>query len=120
MGLVDKIIERFGERLSFELLGEIRGLRQAVEDLTLAYRQVHHLPTGLSTVEALPRTPTGKVIAVAEAESEPDWLRVDLIESLAREHHIPFDGDTDLLALAREHGWVNDAGEMIMLPSDYA
>ncbi len=66
-----------------------------------------------------PSSPNAIAHASPGEQGDPDWLRLDLIEQLARDHYLPIDDETDLLALAREHGWIDREGKLTQLPKSW-
>lgn len=114
--ILDKISAKAGEfSASMLLLIEVRRLRHTLERGIDSQREI----AGLDPIF----TPTLKaVIESAEAigperDDDPDWLRIDLLEQLAHEANIPVDETTDLLALGRERGWLDEDGKIVCLPA---
>lgn len=115
MGILDAAAKKVGAGLGLALYRELRALRRTLEVGIDTYREVHHLEPRFAKAPA--RTAT---VPEPEIYEEPDFLRVDVIEELAREHHIPFDETTDLEALAVAQGWVEyPGGDLKALPESH-
>ena len=102
------------------LVKELRRLSHAVETGVDSFRTVHgHRPVfEAPTFHVEQSSDEGRTIPRFEDES-PDWLRLDLIGALAKEHHLIVTDDMDLIQVARERGWINGDGQLVQFPSHY-
>jgi len=128
MSLSGVVFEKVAGAFGQLLLVELRRIATALEvhvNLQLAERGRQPLfaePEPV-TPHALHRVSPSEISNIAHAspgeQGDPDWLRLDLIEQLARDHYLPIDDETDLLALAREHGWIDREGKLTQLPKSW-
>ena len=108
------------------LLKELKRLATAVETLTDSFRMVHghrpmfHVEHGAQNSDARTGAENSESRTVPRYESdEPDWLRIDLLEALCREHHIAITEGMDLFQVGKEMGWLDASGQLVVLPTHY-
>lgn len=112
-GLLDTLLEKTAGALGTALLKELRSLRLVLQEQVDAYRQAH----GMEPLYAKPALPVQDL--PDDADGTVPYLYVDILEELAKEQKVPFDETTDLVALGKERGWIDQSGEIRMLPESY-
>jgi hypothetical protein len=126
MKLFDRIAEKTTRGMLWLILRELRRLNIAIEAGIDSFRAVHgHQPlfpaswntsnvprSAVDDGRTLPRGPDPDL-------AEPDWLRLDILEALCREHHIAITDGLDLFKVAADMGWTDESGQFVVLPSKY-
>lgn len=134
MSIGDKIAEKIGGAFGWVIFKELRGIRQTLEIGVDSQREIH----GLQPLFKAPKSAIDQQIEDEQAEAaaaghaaytsgvdqelsdaEPDFLRLELLEMLARDNQIMVTAETDLLALGKSRGWLDDNGQVTMLPKNY-
>lgn len=127
MGISDKIAEKVAGALGWLLLKELRGIRSAIERGIDSQREMGGyqpiFSKPISEVDARILSEQADAAGDAEAGGAPvdagggeDYMRLDILESLAVEHHIEVTPNTDLIALGTQRGWLDQSGQLTMLP----
>lgn len=129
MSLLDKIGEKLAGAVGWLILKELRGIRHAIEVGVDSQREGMGLRPIFAEAEAAPRaelTATDGVPHLAgergadQPEPDGEFLLMSMLEALAEEQRVPVDSRTDLIALGKERGWLDQAGELVMLPQALA
>lgn len=97
---------------------ELRDTRQTLRDGIDTYRLVNGLPP-LYAVEEREPEPAGGPFAPAPIVGNGEFLTLDILEQLAVEAGIRLVPGLDLEGIARERGWVDPDGKLLMLPKGY-
>lgn len=124
MKLLDRFALKTTAGMVWLLVRELRRLTHAIETGVDSFRQVHghrplfEAPTFHAEHAADPDPDTNRTIPRFEDDT-PDWLRLDLLAALAREQHVLITDDTDLVQVGRERGWIDEAGQLVVLPKHY-
>jgi hypothetical protein len=101
------------------LLKEVRRLTKAIEIGVDSFRIVHGQQPQFTIAKDDPTVPEAERTIPRYESDEPDWLKVDLIEALCREHHIAITDGLDLFKVAADMGWTDSEGRFVTLPSGY-
>jgi len=103
------------------LLRELRHLNRILEVATDSFRIAHKMQAQFTVAKDEPsEDPDAETRIIPRYEhDEPQYLKLDLIECLCREQHIPIEPGTDLFAVARERQWIDEAGQLVVLPTTY-
>jgi hypothetical protein len=119
-----KLLDRFALKTTagmvWLLVRELRRLTHAIEVGVDSFRTVHgHQPAfdGFKPVSEYD-VDAGRTVPHFESDA-PDYLRLDIIECLCREHHIPVEDSTNLLDIARAQHWIDESGDLVVMPKDY-
>jgi hypothetical protein len=119
MKLLDQIAEKTILGALVAILRELRRLNHTLEVGIDAYRGIHGLGPMFPVFPQAESVPVENRTIPRYESDEPDWLRLDLLEALCRQHSIPYDSDTDLVALGIREGWLDQSGAVVTLPSGY-
>lgn len=120
--LMEKLMEKLAGPVGFLILKELGRIAVAVERGVDSLREIHGLHPVFAALEKQPAAPpAGESLdsVLDPPEDLGDYLRLDILEALAREHQIPITTETDLVALGKTHGWLDQAGQVAMLPRGY-
>jgi hypothetical protein len=126
MALLDKVAEKVAGAVGWLLIREIRSLRQTIEKGIDSQREI----AGFHPLFSAPPSAIDQQIAdeqaqpaidreIAQLAAEPDFLRLEMLEMLARDHQIVVTAETDLIALGKARGWLDESGQITMLPQNY-
>lgn len=126
MTLTDKIIEKIGGAFGWVIFRELRQIRLTLERGIDSQREI----VGLQPLFGQPKSEVDRQIEeelaepaaqaeIAQMDGEPDHLRLEILELLARDHQILVTSETDLVALGRSRGWLDESGAVTMLPKNY-
>lgn len=130
MSLTDKIVEKIAGALGWLLLKELRRIASGIEKGIDSHREIHGFrPLFQTPLEAANEVIAGEQAEAAQAvaDNEPtnlsseggDYMRQEILELLAGENRIPITPETDLVALGKDRGWLDNAGQVVMLPQGY-
>lgn len=123
MSLADKVAEKILGPFGWVLIKTLTRIAVAIEKGIDSYREISgYNPIFAPPAEPLaePSTPAGGIEQTDySSDPEPDYMRLEILEALARENRIIILPDTDLVALGKQRGWLNEAGEVVMLPQGY-
>lgn len=130
MKITDKIAEKVAGALGWLLLKELRRIATALEKGIDSHREIHGfhplfaVPPATQSIDQQIQDEQDAAVAAREIldaspETEGDFMRLEILEMLARENRIEIDTTTDLVALGKERGWLDQAGEIVMLPQGY-
>lgn len=95
--------------------GELKATRLVLQQGIDTFRQANNMPLLYSdepTVDEPPADPRAPKPIVGQG----DYLTLQLLEDLAREQGVRYFDLPGLEAAARERGWVNPEGKLLMLP----
>src|SRR6266851_3822404 len=115
MSLSGVVFEKVAGAFGQLLLVELRRIATALEvqvNLQLAER-------GRQPVFAEPEPVTPHALHRVYPSGISNIAHASLSEQLARDHYLPINDETDLLALAREHGWIDREGKLTQLPKSW-
>lgn len=98
---------------------ELKETRKVLQDGIDTYRAVNGMPL-LYSGEPAAEEPPADPKAPKEIVGPGDFLTLDLLQELAREHAVRYATVEQLEAVARERGWVDGDGKLLMLPKVYA
>jgi hypothetical protein len=104
------------------LLKELKHLTRVLEIGVDSFRLAHGQRAQFTVAadeSTEPADPNADRTIPRYENDEPEFLRRDLLEHLAREHHIAFDDSTDLVQVGKELGWLTSSGEFAQLPTGY-
>ncbi len=120
MNLLDRVASKTVLGMLWLLVKEVRRLAHAVEQGVDTFRAVHgHRPIFHQQPAQESTTPVEDRTIPRFESAEPDWLRLDLLEALCREHHIAITDGLDLFQVGREMGWIGEDGQFTTLPTHY-
>lgn len=121
MQIIDTVLEKVSGALGYLILKELRRIATALEcsvDLERSGRGLQ--PIFAPPAEGgTPPEPSAILSEIREAGGDgdqPDWLTTSIIEALAEEYHVPVVDASRLMQLAREQGWIDREGQIVMLP----
>lgn len=127
MSLTDKIAEKIAGALGWLLLKELRRIGSVLEKSCDSHREIH----GFQPLFQTELEKANKIIAGEQTEAEEilaaetgisaegDFMRLEILEMLARENRIMVTSETDLVELGKARGWLDQAGEIVMFPMHY-
>lgn len=99
---------------------ELRDTRKVLQHGIDTYRQVHGLATlyedeALGETEEPPLDPKQRPQIVGLG----DMLTLDILEALATEHGVKYYDLVELENIAYDRGWVNETGQVLLVPARY-
>ena len=121
MSLADKLADKILGPFGWALLKSLTRIATAIEKGIDSHREIcgyqplfasHTSPATTSE-----ESPEGE--GFTPPDREPDFMRQEILTLLAAEQHVMITGDTDLVVLGKSRGWLNEAGEVVMLPQGY-
>ncbi len=127
MTITEKLMEKIAGAAGMLILTELRRCATALETIAdIQLQQAGQASRFSVPAVATEGEATGEILrvdssgeALPPTSDAPDWLRLDLLEQLAREHQVMIVDGADLVALGKARGWLNEAGEFTMLPAAF-
>lgn len=123
--ITETIVEKVAGAVGWLILTELRRIGHAIEALVDDRRAERGLQplfglAGKREATEIPSAADEDRDLPPEADaSTGDFLREEILTLLAAQQHISITLDTDLVALGKERGWLNQAGEVMMLPEGF-
>lgn len=99
---------------------ELKETRKVLQDGIDTYRAVNGMPLLYSGEPVVIDEPPADPKAPKPIVGSGDFLTLDLLQELAREHAVRWNTLPELETVARERGWVDTDGKLVMLPKVYA
>lgn len=122
MGITDKIADSLAKGFGWLLIRELRRIAVAIEKGVDSQREL----AGFNPIFKPVPTPTDVQISQElldtsgpEFKDDGDYVRLEILEALARENRIVVTMETDLVALGKARGWLDETGQVVMLPQGY-
>lgn len=100
-------------------VGELRATREVLQAGIDTFRQSQGMPLLYSAEPTVDEGP-GDPKAPQSIVGAGDYLTLQLLEDLAREHGFRYHDLAELEQEARSRGWVDGDGKFLMLPATYA
>lgn len=110
--MFERALARLAPHAFRRLTKEVRDVRLAIEALTDTIREINKLPPIYRELE-----PVAQVKDYESFIQPGDHLTYWILEELAKEHGIPIEETTNLETLAKDRGWVDAGGNLVMLPA---